>query len=89
MRTVICSLTLLLAPAFAADRIEHANLQVQPIAHEPAAGLAPGILQGIAGVGHTIAGVPCGDCFCVPMRTTVIPQPAQAMSSLTSFRAAW
>ena len=88
MRTVICGLALLLAPAFAADRIEHANFQVQPIAYEPASGCAPGMIQGIAGVGHAIAGVPCIDCFCVPGRTTVLPSPAQvyaAGNSVTYF----
>jgi hypothetical protein len=81
MRAVICSLTLLLVPAFAADRIEHANFQVQPIAYEPAAGVPSVMIQGIAGVGHAIAGVPCVACFCVPTRTTVIPMPNQVYAA--------
>ncbi len=78
MKSLLFCLAVTLAPAFAADKIEHAHVEAQIIEQFPATDVAPGMIQGIAGVGATIPGVPCtAGCFCTINRTTVIPSPKQ------------
>jgi hypothetical protein len=77
MKTLLVFLTFTFASALATDRVEHANFHYQAIGQVPAVGIAPGMIQGLAGIGRTVPGVPCEVCFGTPDGTYTIPRPMQ------------
>jgi hypothetical protein len=72
MKTLLCLILALGSSAFAADAV----IKVQSVPHAAASSpIAPGLIQGIAGIGQGVNGVglPCMGCFGTPAGTVLVP----------------